>query len=1140
MNRNFFTCDNLKGDYPALQSDVRLGTPTAVFGVSDSQKYLTASLFEGVSLYIAPDHIAAEKACEAIKTLSGKKCAYLSAKDDVLLYKDAISRDALFRRIGALHDIFCGAEIIVCDVESALQLVPASLPTVVLNKGEEADFMSLPATLVGMGYTREYAVETAGCFALRGDILDIWPVGSENPVRIDFFGDSVERIRPYDSVSGERLEDVQTVTIIAATDCAVEETDLPKIHSALSAGLKDCPDVHAHERSRALADEIETKLSSGAPFAGAAFLMPLLSSSRTVFDLLPADALVILDECKTISDRLTAVGKEHRERYKTLKAGGEVFAFSLDQMMTGDAFIARINSFRNLALQTFTSSTQFFRPLKTYNLRSTPTPSYLNSVPTLIEDVKNWRAGGYRVLIFTGSVQRLEKLTGALDSQMIAADPLPDRLDAMRGVCLSSEELYKGFVLHEAKLAVVGSGDIYTKSVQRRLRRRRGDMFTSPEIGDYAVHEKHGIGKITGTKKIETTDGIKEYIAIEYRGGDVLYVPVEQMDILSKYTGESNPALSKIGGAEFDRVKERVRQSIKKLAFDLKELYAERAAKKGYAFPEHAAMMEEFEEAFEYEETPDQLASIEEIKKDMCSPKVMDRLLCGDVGYGKTEVALRAIYLCVLGGKQAAFMCPSTILSEQHYQTALKRFNDFGVRVEKLNRFKTPAEQQKVLKKLADGDIDVIIGTHRLLSDDVKFYDLGLLVLDEEQRFGVEHKEKIKHIKNDIDCLTMTATPIPRTLHMSLAGIRDISTINTPPQKRLPVQTYVVEETPALIRDAILREISRGGQVFVLYNRVETISSFAGKLCELVPEANITYAHGRMDKNTLEGNVFAFYRGEKNVLVTTTIIENGIDLPNANTIIVIDSDRLGISQLYQLRGRVGRGARLASAYFTFRPDKVMTSEATERLKAIMQFTELGSGFKIAMRDLEIRGAGNVLGAEQHGHMDKVGYELYSKLLKEELTGENVFSAELDVKATAYIPESYIESSAGRLDAYKQIAEIRTVGDYKRVLHSIEENYGEMPDCVFNLLIIAVLKAYASSFGVKKISVNSRGGTLELAGVNSLSDGKLSAALQRYSGKVTLSMARVPSIVFKPSSTPVKTMLGMTNFLKFAASFTQNP
>ncbi len=1140
MSPKFFTSDNLTGDYPALANDVRLGAPTAVFGVSDSQKYLTASLFDGVSLYIAPDPVSAEKAYGAISTLSGKKCAWLSPKDDVLLYKDALSRDALFRRIKALNEIFGGAEIIICDVESALQLVPRSLGCIKLEKGEDTEFISLPARLVAMGYVREFSAESQGTFAVRGDILDIWPVGSENPVRVDFFGDTVERIRPYDAVSGERMEDIVEVQIIAATDSVVTRQDVENIREALSSGLRECADSRAYARSRAIADEIEDRLRTGSAFAGSSFLMPLLSSSCTIFDIIPHDCLIIYDECKTLSDRLGALSKEHAERYKSLKEGGEVLPFSLNQFITEEQFISRAQSFRNLALQTFTSSTQFFRPLKTYNLHSTPTPSYLNSVPSLIQDIKNWRAGGYRVLIFTGSVQRLEKLGEELGNNYIPVDPLPESLSAMRGVCLCSQELYKGFVLHEAKLAVVGSGDIYTKAVTRRLRRRRGDMFTSPEVGDYAVHETHGVGKITGTKKIETTDGIKEYIAIEYRGGDVLYVPVEQMDILSKYTGEGSPQLSKIGGAEFERVKERVRQSIKKLAFDLKELYAERAKKVGFKFPEHAAMMEEFEDAFEYEETPDQLASIEEIKADMCSEKVMDRLLCGDVGYGKTEVALRAIYLCVLGGKQAAFMCPSTILSEQHFRTAIKRFNDFGVKVEKLNRFRTPAEQQKILKKLAEGDIDVIIGTHRLLSDDVKFFDLGLLVLDEEQRFGVEHKEKIKHIKNDVDCLTMTATPIPRTLHMSLAGIRDISTINTPPQKRLPVQTYVVEQTPTLIRDAILREISRGGQVFVLYNRVETISAFAGKLCELVPEARITYAHGRMDKNTLEGNVFAFYSGERNVLVTTTIIENGIDLPNANTIIVIDSDRLGISQLYQLRGRVGRGARLASAYFTFRPDKVMTSDATERLKAIMQFTELGSGFKIAMRDLEIRGAGNVLGAEQHGHMDKVGYELYSKMLKEELTGESAFSAEVDVKATAYIPESYIESSAGRLDAYKQIAEIRSVNDYKRVLRSIEETYGRMPDSVFNLLIIAVLKAYATRFNVKKVSVNAKGGSLELPSVNSLSDGRLSAALSRYSQKVTLSMARVPSIVFAPASTPVKTMHGMINFLKFAASFTQNP
>lgn len=1136
MKRNFFSLKNLAGDYSRIYEDIRLGMPTAVFGLSEQHKYFTAALSESPILYIAPDAVAAQKAHAAISTLSGKPTVLLTAKDEVLLYKDAISKDALFRRINAIFGMQVGAENVVCDIEAALQLFPAEIGYIHFKAGEEYDYTQLPAKLVSMGYTREYAVEARGSFAVRGDILDIFPVNCDNPVRIDFFGDTVEKIKPYDYISGERLGEMPELLVIAATDVSISAEDRENVKRILEGALKKCANAEAYRRSRQIADDVIERLNGG-PFAGASFLMPLLKSARTVFDVISKDTLLFFDECKLINDRMEGALKEHAERFADLKKGGEVFDFSFRQLLTKEEFLSGIKDFKACALQTFTSSTYFFSPLKTYTLRSTPPPSYLNAVSGLITDAKNWLSNGYAVLVFAGSVQRSEKLSQMLTDEYLPVYPLPDRFEALHGVTVCSQTLEHGLILHENKLAVIGSGDLYTKSaLPKRIRKRRGDMFTAPEVGDYAVHEKHGIGRITGTKKIETTDGIKEYVAIEYRGGDVLYVPVEQMDVLSKYVGDGNPALSKLGGADFERVKERVKQSIKKLAFDLKALYAERTEKKGYAFPRHEAMMQEFEDAFYYEETPDQLSSIEEIKRDMCSDKVMDRLLCGDVGYGKTEVALRAAYLCVLGNKQAAIMCPSTILSEQHYNTAVERFKEFGVRVDKLNRFKSPKQQEATLKRLANGEIDLIVGTHRLLSNDVKFYDLGLLVLDEEQRFGVEHKEKIKHIKNDIDCLTMTATPIPRTLHMSLAGIRDISTINTPPQKRLPVQTYVVEETESLIRDACIRELSRGGQVFILYNRVDTISSFAGKIAEIVPEGKVCYAHGRMEKDVLENSVFSFYRGEKNILVTTTIIENGIDLPNANTIIVIDSDRLGISQLYQLRGRVGRGSRLASAYFTFKAEKVMTSDATERLKAIMQFTELGSGFKIAMRDLEIRGAGNVLGAEQHGHMDKVGYELYSKLLKEELTGESQFTAELDIKATAYIPEAYVESGAGRMDCYKQIAEIRSVEDYKRVYLSIEDNYGPMPDEVLNLLIIAVLKSYAAKFNVKKITVNSGEGSLELPSINALRDERLKAALDKYAGAVTLSMAKAPLIIFKPRANPSKTMLDMTKFLKFAVSF----
>ena len=1138
LNKNFFGYENLGGEYASLGNDIRLGVPTAVFGVSQPHKYLLAALAEGSVLYIAADAVSARKAADGIACLSGKEVVLLTAKDDVLLYKEAVSKDALFARLSAAERIYSGVCIVVCDIESAMQLFPARGDSVELRVGDDCDFAGVVSRLAAMGYSREYEVEAKGSFAVRGDILDIFPINCENPVRVDFFGDTVERIRPYDVVSGERLPEAGALNIACAAEAVISARDVPVVKKALADGLKTFRDVKAFGRARAIADDIIARMEGGAPFAGASYLMPLLSGTTTLFDVLPRGTAVCFDECKLIRDRIEGVYSEHENRFRELKAGGEAFDFSFYQLIPKDKLYGSLTAFNGVALQTFFGSTFFFLPLKTYDLRSTPAPSYLNSLPELMIDIRNWIKGGYRVLVFSGSPARTEKLVGALVDEGLPVNPLSDRLEALRGVAVSSEEFAHGFVLHECRLAVLGSGDLYTKAASsRRIRRRRGDMFTAPEIGQYAVHEKHGIGRITGTRKIETTDGIKEYISIEYKGGDMLYVPVEQMDILSKYVGKDDPTLSKIGGAEFERIKERVRQSIKKMAFDLKELYAERSKKRGFCFPENAVMMQEFEDSFQYEETPDQLSSIAEIKADMCSDKVMDRLLCGDVGYGKTEVALRAAYLCVLGGKQAAVMCPSTILSEQHYNTACARFAEFGVRVEKLNRFKTPKEQQGTLKRLASGEVDLIIGTHRLLSDDVKFYDLGLLVLDEEQRFGVEHKEKIKHIKNDVDCLTMTATPIPRTLHMSLSGIRDISTINTPPQKRMPVQTYVVEETETLIRDACVRELSRGGQVFVLYNRVETISSFAGKIAEIVPEGKVCYAHGRMDKDLLEGNMLAFYRGDKNILVTTTIIENGIDLPNANTIIVIDADRLGISQLYQLRGRVGRSTRLAQAYFTFKPERVMTSEAAERLKAIMQFTELGSGFKIAMRDLEIRGAGNVLGAEQHGHMDKVGYELYSKMLKEEISGESASTVELDIKATAYLPESYIESPAGRMDCYKQIAEIRTLADYKRVCASVEENYGAMPPEALNLLIIAVMKAYASKFGVVKIAVSAKEAYFEFAELSALADARLRAAMDKYSSVIHVSMTGLPRINFGMRSDPAETMKRMTKFLKFAASFT---
>ena len=1136
MPKNFFSPHNMGADWLDLANDIRLGTPTAVFGVSAPHRALiAATCFEKRLVYVCDNAQTAARTAEEIAGFSGEQPALLTAKDEVLLYKDAVSKDALFRRLNALYEISRGAKCIVADVEALMQIFPKKLPVLKLKEGEDVDFSSLASRLTAMGYVRSAAVESKGAFALRGDILDIFPVNAENPARVDFFGDTAEKIKPYNFITGERLPLVKELSVCAATDVFFEEGEQRRVKEILFGELSDFKDAAAYNRASAVAGEISAKLEGGAPFGGASFLLPVLENAAA-FDEFIGGAVYVFDETKLISDRLDALCKEHAERFHRLVKGGEIFPFSEGQLLSRGAFSEKIAKFQCAALQSFASKTYFFDPLKIYNMHSTPVGRYLNSFLNLANDIRSWQSNGYRVMLYCGSPSRAEKMREMLSDEGISYAQCPAELTMLKGVAVLDEELDRGLILHDCKLAVIGTGDMYTKSpAKKRIRRKRNDMFTSPEVGDFAVHETHGVGKIVGTKKIETTDGTKEYIALEYRGGDVLYVPVEQMDILSRYMGEETPSLSRIGGAEFEKVKQRVKASLKEMAFDLRKLYAERAEKRGFAFAPYDELMQEFEAAFPYEETPDQLASFAEIRADMCSEKVMDRLLCGDVGYGKTEVAFRAAYLCVLNGKQAALMCPNTILCQQHYETALKRFADFGVNIEVLNRFKSPAEQDKILARLSRGEVDFIIGTHRLLSGDVKFKDLGLLVLDEEQRFGVEHKEKIKNMKSDIDCLTMTATPIPRTLHMSLSGIRDISTIETPPAERLPVQTYVVEETETLIRDACIRELSRGGQVFILYNRVESIFTFAAKIGEIVPEGKISVAHGRMDKAVLENSIMKFYGGETDILVSTTIIENGIDLPRANTLIVIDADRLGISQLYQLRGRVGRGSALAHAYFTFKPEKVMTETASKRLQAIMEFTELGSGFKIAMRDLEIRGAGSVLGREQHGHMDKVGYELYAKLLKEELTGEEQTVADLDIRADAFIPEKYIEASASRLDCYKQIAEIRSIGDYKRVCLSMEENYGKMPQEVLNLLVIAVLKSYAAKFNVRKISVSAKGGRLELPSLNSLADKRLSSALDKFASSVRLDMTKTPAIEFPAARSARDVMLGMTKFLRFAES-----
>lgn len=1120
MLKDYLTPENLGGELAEIGRNIRGGIPSAVFGVNFAEKCLIASSVGLPVLYIVKDGLYGAKIAEELTALSGERTVYLPAKDDVLLYKSAFDRTSLFARLNALYEIKNGARFVVTTFQSLLQLFPRDIPTIKIRKNEVYDIGGIVNKLVKFGYRREEFADDRATFALRGDILEINPVNGEYSYRVDFFGDEVESVFRFYGEDRENKTAVTEFEIIAATDVIVGDDEVEDVKQTLRQSLSKFGTLSVRDDARKIVNDLEEKLDGGVPCGELQFVMPILKSVTDDFTTyMPTDTLVVYDESKMLVDGITATLKDHSERLLTLGRAGKIFDFSARQLSDCRKLIKRLNSFREVAFQNITTTINFFNPLKTYSLRCSPVARYTADFEAIYNDVKNWKFGGYKVIICCGNDKRADSLSDELYARGCMC-VRGDNAEARNGVAVvTSYFLPSGLIYHSAKLVLIGTGDLYIATKEnKRIKRKRGDLFQAPEVGDYAVHEVHGIGYVKGVKRITTQEGSKDYVAVEYLGGDTLYVGVDQMDKLTKYMGGGEkPRLNRIGGKEFERIKERVKASISEMTIDLKKLYKARKEKKGFAFSADDAFSEEFDEAFEFEPTEDQIQSVAEIKADMESEKVMDRLLCGDVGFGKTEVAFRAAFKAIADGKQVALVCPTTILCEQHYRAAKKRFENFGVRIESLNRFKTSAQQKKIITDLADGLISFVIGTHRLFGSDVKFHDLGLLVLDEEQRFGVEHKEKLKLLKENVDTLTMTATPIPRTLHMSLAGIRDISVINTPPNIRIPVQTYVVEESDALFKDAITRELAREGQVLVMHNRVETIYKLADKLKTIVPEAKIIVAHGQMDAKTLEDSVMKFYDGDYNVLVATTIIENGIDLPRANTIIVTDSDKLGLSTLYQLKGRVGRSNVMAHAYFTFDRDKVMSEAAYKRLSALTEFTEMGSGYKIAMRDLEIRGAGNVMGKEQHGHMDKVGYELYNKLLKESL-GETKKESdvELDVNMDAYIPEDYISTSSSRMDCYKQIAEITADEDDERVTRSLEEYYGKIPREVRNLILIAKLKAAAKKRGAVKVAVGSKKSYVELADISCLQNAGLMDELLRRKDKISFEFSATPVIDFSKS------------------------
>ena len=1021
----------------------------------------------------------------------------------------------------------------VTSAQSLVQYVPqkerlvASAASVAV--GGEVDPIALAEKLTALGYIRCDAAEEKNTFALHGDILSVFPPDRERPLRISFFGDSVESIKTFDPESMNSLAVENRLDFMPAGDVFATSEE---VRGALAAAKKVIAktDGHARDRLDAIVAELEAETSIGQNFQ---WLLPWLDGSRRlVFDYLPEGSAIFVDDPSGVAEKLNLYLREHGERVKALAADGEVLNAHTKCLSTREEALSRLTETGIVGFIANRSTNSVYSAERAFAPKFSRIEDYSLNVQRLYSDLTNYMHAGYTVALCMGEMSRARSIAMSLKDNDIPCR-ISDDVDLVPGSLTATPiALSYGFCLPGIKFVAIGARDI---SRSRTVRSASSGtwLFTLPRKGDYVVHEVHGIGRCVGIKRMAIRDSERDYIAIEYAGGAMLYVPIDQTERLSRYSGsEGAPRLSKLGGKDFEKLKESVKKSLRAMATDLVKLYAERMQVKGYKYSPDTSLQTEFEQSFEYEDTPDQTRATQEIKADMERGIVMDRLLCGDVGYGKTEVALRAVFKTVTDGKSAVILAPTTVLARQHYNTASARFAPYGLKVELLTRFQSREEVQASLERLSTGKSLIAVATHRILGKDVHFHDLGLLVLDEEQRFGVEQKEKLKLVKKNVNVLTLSATPIPRTLNMALTGIRDISVLETPPKNRLPVQTYVTELTDALLKDAISREIARGGQTYVLFNRVQGIEKMADRIATLVPEAKIVVGHGQMDAVTLEDALRAFYNRQANVMVCTTIIENGIDVEGANTLIVCEADKLGLAQLYQLRGRVGRRDRMAYAYFTTNPSHVVTSDAVKRLKSLMDYTELGSGFKIAMRDLEIRGAGNILGREQHGHIEKVGYDMYCKLLAEcvdELRGvkSSDVEAEVSIEADAYLDSRYIADVDDKLKVYRQISELTSRQEADELLKKLEGTYGTAPAELKNLVTTGLIRNLACKVGVEKVALAPRSGSLTFADGRIYRDEGYLEAISAFSDAVSVTAEDKPRLVFDKFAGGVEKKMQLT-------------
>lgn len=1068
-----------------------------IAGLSGSARTVfMASLYEKMKrplLIVTHNLLQAQKITDDLQSLIGEEEVFLYPANELIASELSVASPELrAQRVEVLNYWSNnGKGIVVAPISGVIKMLPPKdiwcEHQLNIKHGEEFPVDQMLHQFVQMGYVRQEMVTSPGEFSVRGGIVDIYPLTEPDPVRIELFDIEIDSIRSFSIDDQRSRKKISEISIGPATEMIIQEEQyqhlIEKLEKGLAKSLTKIKDEKIKvQMSQHIGNEIEQLKSGQLPeqfFKYTSFAYPQLHS---LLDYLPADGMILVDEISRVQEMNDSLQKEEVEWHTSLLGEGKI----IHGVKVSHDFSNLLQKTTSplLYMSLFLRHVQQTSPQNILNLTYKQIQNFHGQMNLLKTEIERWLKGNYTVVVLGENEKRVHKIQSVLEDYGIKASLNKETNRLLENTAQIMEgSLHTGFELPLLKIAVLTESELFNKKAKKAPRKQkltnaeRIKSYSELRIGDYVVHVNHGIGKYLGIQTLEINGLHKDYLHIRYQGDDKLYVPIEQIDLVQKYVAAEGktPKIYKLGGNDWKKVKRRVQSSVQDIADDLIKLYAEREAQKGYPFTPDGDVQREFEAAFLYQETEDQLRSIHEIKKDMERDRPMDRLLCGDVGYGKTEVAIRAAFKAIMDGKQVAFLVPTTILAQQHFDTIRERFQDYPINIGLLSRFRTRKQQTETIKGLKAGTVDIVIGTHRILSKDVIFRDLGLLIVDEEQRFGVTHKERIKQIKTNVDVLTLTATPIPRTLHMSMLGVRDLSVIETPPENRYPVQTYVMEHNGFLVKEAIERELAREGQVYYLYNRVEDIERKAGEISQLVPDARVTFAHGQMTENQLESVMISFLAGEYDVLVSTTIIETGVDIPNVNTLLVHDADRMGLSQLYQLRGRVGRSNRVAYAYFTYQKDKVLTEVAEQRLQAIKEFTELGSGFKIAMRDLSIRGAGNILGAEQHGFIDSVGFDLYSQMLKEaiekrkgEIPEKEEQSIEIDLEIDAYIPDVYIQDGHQKIEMYKRFRGVSTMDDVHEVENELLDRFGEFPDPVAYLLQLTEMKVLGIEAGVELI------------------------------------------------------------------------